>query len=471
MTPNIDPPPVTASSTTAGCKCRVRLCRIGPDGHATPLEICGGAADTVGVTLNNPKVLRRSTLVRIGALSSVAALVALLGPSLPAAAQAGQPGTRVVVRLISDANSTVKAQDSEQSGSQVSQVYSGAITGYAATVPAAELGRLARDPAVLSIEPDTTLRTSDTQTPAPWPLDRIDQAALPLDSSYTYPIAGQGVSAYVIDTGLNATHTEFTGRVRPGFGSVSTFDANGTVTATDTSTGDCEGHGTHVAGELGGRTYGVAKAVTLVPVRVLDCAGGGALSDVLAGIDWIITDHQAGQPAVANLSLGGPVSPALDAAVQAMVNDGVSVAVAAGNSAVDACSQSPSRAPAALTVAAADITDTKAPFSNDGTCVDLFAPGVNAVSAWIGSNTATSALSGTSMAAPLVAGTAAVVLAQDFTLTPDQVAARIVAGATPNGIRGSMRAGTPNRELRMVALPRAPAPAGVDVFYALVLRR
>jgi subtilisin family serine protease len=433
--------------------------------------MCARAADTTSVTLRKARVLRRNTLVRIGALSSAAALVALLGPSLPAAAQAGQPGTRVVVRLVSDANPTVKAQDSQQSGSQVTQVYDGAITGYAATVPAAELGRLARDPAVLSIEPDTTLRTSDTQNSAPWPLDRIDQAALPLDSSYTYPIAGQGVSAYVIDTGLNATHTEFTGRVRPGFGSVSTFDANGAVTGTDTSTGDCDGHGTHVAGELGGRTYGVAKAVTLVPVRVLDCAGGGALSDVLAGIDWIIADHQAGQPAVANLSLGGPPSPALDAAVQAMVNDGISVAVAAGNSAVDACSQSPSRAPAALTVAAADITDTKASFSNDGTCVDLFAPGVNAVSAWIGSNTATRALSGTSMAAPLVAGTAAVVLAQDFTLTPDQVAARIVAAATPNGILGLLRAGTPNRELRMVALPRAPAPAGVDVFYALVLRR
>ncbi len=406
-----------------------------------------------------PRFLPGSGARRRRAAGAVLVLTALLAPAVPAAAQSGGETTRVVVRLVPSSDPVAQARTATQGGGRVSKVYDSVFPGYAASVPAADVSALKNDPAVLSVEVDGTVRATATQAPAPWGLDRMDQAALPLSNSYTYPIAGQGVTAYVIDTGLNAGHAEFAGRV--GVGTSMVADGSGTS--------DCNGHGTHVAGVLGGSTYGVAKGVTVVPVRVLDCAGTGKYSDLVAGIDWIIADHRAGEPAVANLSLGGPPSSTLDAAVAALVADGVSVSVAAGNDGADACNTSPARAPQALTVGATDRNDARPGFSNDGPCLDVFAPGVGVPSAWFTGSTATQQLSGTSVAAPHVAGAAAVLLAQDFTLSPNQVATALTAGATPGVVTGA-RAGTPDRELRLVTLPR-PAASGVDVFYALVQRR
>jgi hypothetical protein len=280
-------------------------------------------------------------------------------------------------------------------------------------------------------------------------LDRVDQHALPLSNSYTYPADGSGVTAYVIDTGVLATHSDFGGRVRSGYSAIN--DGRGTV--------DCNGHGTHVAGTIAGAAYGVAKAASPVAVRVLDCSGSGSTSGVIAGVDWAAADHAAGTPAVANLSLGGGTSSSLDAAIASLVNDGVSVSVAAGNDNVDACTQSPARAPAALTVAASTRTDVRASYSNYGTCVDLVAPGSSIVSDWYSGPTATNTLSGTSMASPHVAGAAAVLLSQQRTLTPAQVASRLVGSATPNVVT-SPGAGTPNR-LLYVEAPTTTTPLAV----------
>jgi subtilisin family serine protease len=258
------------------------------------------------------------------------------------------------------------------------------------------------------------------------------------------------VTAYVVDTGILASHTDFGGRVAAGWTAVA--DGNGTT--------DCNGHGTHVAGTVAGTTYGVAKSATLVPVRVLDCAGSGYNSDVVAGLDWIAANHAAGAPAVANLSLGGAASSTVDAAIQAVLNDGVTTVVAAGNSAVDACTASPARVPGAITVAASDSADKQASFSNFGSCVDLYAPGVGITSAYYTSTTATASMSGTSMAAPHTAGAAAVVLSQNPALAPADVAAALVSNATPGVIAGAST-GTPNRLLYTGAAAPAPAPAPV----------
>ena len=247
--------------------------------------------------------------------------------------------------------------------------------------------------------------------------------------------------------GVLATHADLAGRVAAGW---SAFD--GTA-----NTADCNGHGTHVAGTLAGTTSGVAKAATVVPVRVLDCAGSGTLSGVIAGIDWAIGHHAAGVPALANLSLGGGTSASLDTAVQSLTNDGVTVVAAAGNSATDACTTSPARAASAITVAATDTADAQASFSNFGSCVDVYAPGVSIRSAWYTSTTAVQTLSGTSMSAPHAAGVAAVLLGQQPTLTPAGVTSALLANATTNVVQRAT-AGTPNR-LLYAAPPATAAPA------------
>jgi hypothetical protein len=266
-----------------------------------------------------------------------------------------------------------------------------------------------------------------------WGLDRIDQRALPLNNQFGRAYTGSGVTAYIIDTGVLSTHTEFGGRVLSGFSSVS--DANGTE--------DCNGHGTHVAGTVGGSNYGVAPGVAIVPVRVLDCSGSGSTSGVIAGIDWVIAHHIAGTPAVANMSLGGRRSSAIDIAVQSAVADGVVFVVAAGNSTADACQTSPAGEPLAITVGATTSADARSSFSNYGSCVDVFAPGSSITSAWYTSTTASNTISGTSMASPHVAGVAALGLEISPNSSVAQICNWITSTAT-QGVISNAGSGSPN---------------------------
>jgi len=266
-----------------------------------------------------------------------------------------------------------------------------------------------------------------TQGCATWGLDRLDQRALPLDSRFTPAGTGSGVTAYIVDTGLLLTHTEFSGRVRSGYDFVDN----------DSDATDCNGHGTHVGGTVGGTTYGVAKSVNLVAVRVLSCAGSGSTSGVIGGINWAISDHTSG-PAVLNMSLGGGASKSMDDAVAAAVADGITVVVAAGNSNTDACASSPAAEPTAITVAASDSSDARASFSNYGSCVDIFGPGVSITSAWYTGTTATAVLSGTSMASPHVAGAAAVYLGLNTSASPAAVASALMAASTTSVVTDAL---------------------------------
>jgi subtilisin family serine protease len=307
-------------------------------------------------------------------------------------------------------------------GVRPSQQWNSSIFGVAVELDAASLDAVQHDPAVVSVEADQPMHATGSESSPPWGLDRIDQRTQPLDATYNYAQTGVGVTAYVIDSGLWLSHNEFAGRVLPG-AYVDFGDGWGPW--------DCEGHGTHVSGTIGGTTYGVAKHVSIVPVKVLDCTGSGDESTVIAGIDWVIDRHADGEPAVANLSLGGPASPAVDAAVQALVDDGVTVVVAAGNSAALTCNASPARVAAAITVAASDINDERASFSNYGSCNDLFAPGTGILSASAGSDDATDVLSGTSMASPHVAGAVALLLQTHPAATPAQIWSSIDANSSP----------------------------------------
>lgn len=311
--------------------------------------------------------------------------------------------------------------------------YKHAIKGFSGVLPATVVEVLRNDPRVAYIEQDQEVHFVTTQTnPPSWGLDRIDQTSLPLVNSYTYNQTGAGVDAYIIDCGILLTHTDFGGRAVTG---VDEITPGGTAT-------DGNGHGTHVAGTVGGNTYGVAKGVKLIAVRVLDNSGSGTTSGVIAGIDWVTNDHTT-HPAVANMSLGGGASTALDDAVRRSILDGVTYCIAAGNSTADASNYSPARVSEAITVGATDINDGFAYFSNYGSVVDISAPGVNITSDWNTSTTATNTISGTSMATPHVTGVAALYLEANPTASPATVQNALKTNGTPNKITG-IPAGTSN---------------------------
>jgi serine protease len=373
-------------------------------------------------------------------------ITVLVLTALPAAAappeDAGVSGSYIVV-LNDGEPGSVAAEHSRRHNAAVQHVYRHALRGYAARMSERAAANVARDPRVAYVEADGVATTTETQTNATWGLDRIDQRDLPLNGIYSYGATGAGVHAYIIDTGIRLTHSEFTGRMGTGFDAV-TFGG---------SANDCNGHGTHVAGTVGGTTYGVAKGVTLHPVRVLNCRGSGSWSGVIAGIDWVTASHV--KPAVANMSLSGGASTSVDQAVQSSIAAGVTYAVAASNDGKDACSYSPARVPEALTVGATSSSDTRASWSNYGTCVDLFAPGVSITAAWHTSNTATNTISGTSMASPHVAGVAAKYLAANAAASPSTVYSAIVTDATANKV-SSAGPGSPN--LLLFSAGPAPAP-------------
>lgn len=326
----------------------------------------------------------------------------------------------------------------EQHAGKVLQSYDTVLKGFAIYLPdtagAAFIEAMKKNPHVLSVESDTIVNIdATTQSNPDWGLDRIDQKALPLNSTYSYLQTGSGTTAYIVDTGILSSHQEFSGRVLSGYTAIS--DGNGTT--------DCNGHGTHVAGTVGGTTYGVAKNVNLVPIRILGCDGSGASSNVIAGLDWILKNGK--KPAVVNISLGGATSSSLDSAVENLYNNGYVMVVAAGNSNTDACTSSPARVSKAITVAATDNTDTRASYSNYGSCVDIFAPGSQINSSWIGSNTATKILNGTSMATPHVAGVVAEMLQSTPTASPQTISTNLLNQASSNVVKNP--SGSPNRLL------------------------
>ena len=378
-------------------------------------------------------------IVAVALLAALAGCETMSNPAQQApdtgnrtAAAEAVPGQYIVVLQNTVADPASVARDLvNAAGGSLLRVYSSAIKGFAARLSAPAGAALASNPLVASVEPDQVMRADVTQSMDangdPWGLDRIDQGALPLSRTYTYTSTGAGVHAYIIDTGIWTLHPEFGGRAN------NVFDAYG-------ATGeDCNGHGTHVSGTIGAATYGVAKGVSLHGVRVLSCAGIGLNSDVIAGVDWVSANHI--NPAVANMSLGGGKSPALDQAVTNLWNSGVFLAVAAGNDNVDACTESPSGAPSVFTVAASTKTDAKASYSNWGTCVEAYAPGSAIVSTFLAGTTMS--LSGTSMATPHVVGVAALYKATNGNQPSGTVANWLITNATSGVITGNP-SGTPN---------------------------
>ncbi|MFC8131154.1 S8 family serine peptidase [Streptomyces sp. NPDC057302] len=398
----------------------------------------------------------RHTRRRLAGISATAVAALALGvvSALPATAQPGQavgaienagapgaiPGSYIVTLDEDAAKAGSKAGKAlaDEYGAEIKRTYKKALNGYAVELSAAEAKKFAADPAVDSVVQNRTFTVDATQpNPPSWGLDRIDQKTLPLNNSYTYPdSAGEGVTAYVIDTGVRISHSDFGGRASYGYDAIDN----------DNTAQDGHGHGTHVAGTVAGTLHGVAKKAKIVGVRVLNNQGSGTTAQVVAGIDWVT--QNAVKPAVANMSLGGGADSALDTAVRNAIASGITFAVAAGNESVNASTRSPARVSEAITVGATTNTDAKASYSNFGAVLDLFAPGSSITSSWNTSDTATNTISGTSMASPHTAGAAALYLADNRAATPAQVSAALVAAAS-TGVVTSPGTGSPNRLLNV----------------------
>ncbi len=356
------------------------------------------------------------------------------------AADAVKDSYTVVLKTDKVARSAIGATARRLAGShsgRVGHVYTDALQGFEVSLSSADARRLAADPAVDYLEQNSLMRLQDTQVNPPnRGLDRIDQPTWPLDNFYTFPNRGAGIRVYVIDSGIRASHTEFGGRVAPG------ADVTGSGT-----TDDCTGHGTHVAGIIGGATYGVAKSVTLVPVKAFTCSTTTSTAAIIAAIDWVTANHAAGERAIANVSISGRSNSSVNVALDRSINDGVVYAVAAGNNNADACGFSPGNVRTAITVGATIFTgsDLRAPFSNAGPCVDVFGPGQLILSASNASDTASAEGAGTSVAAPFAAGVAALI----WTMHPSRTAAEITTDVSHVASHGVIPfyTGAPNRHL------------------------
>ncbi len=373
----------------------------------------------------------------LGACGAPVDDVSIENPRFARAEMRADNGQYIVVfddaAVPADLVAEVAAQAARAFGADVVDQWQDALRGFTARMPEAAAIALSHDPRVALVEEDGVIELDTTQSGATWGLDRVDQRSLPLSGTYSYNVTGSGVTAYIIDTGILTTHTDFGGRASGGYTAIN--DGRGTT--------DCNGHGTHVSGTVGGSKYGIAKGVKLVAVRVLDCNGSGTTSGVVAGVNWV-TGHHASK-AVANMSLGGSVSSSLDSAVSSSISGGVTYAIAAGNSNTSACNSSPARVASAITVGATTSSDARASYSNYGSCLDIFAPGSSITSDWYSSTTATNTISGTSMATPHVTGAAALYL-QNHSASPASVASALTSNSTTGKVTNP-GSGSPNRLL------------------------